>query len=263
MSARRKGYGQFCPVAKAAEVVAERWTPLVLRELLSGSRRFNELRRGVPLMSPSLLSRRLAELEDSGVIRRTAGGKGVPSQYLLTEAGEELRPIIEGLGAWGHRWVQHEVQPDDLDPSLLMWDVRRWADPRVLPEDRRTVVAFEFSEVASKHRSWWLIFERGEVDLCMKDPGHEVDLWVRSSIRGLTEVWLGLTALTRAIRDDRVELTGRRNLVRSFPKWFRLSPFAQVERPRSDRLGRQNPERDLELPNRDPDATRRGSAGEV
>ena len=226
--ARKKGYGQFCPVAKAAEVVAERWTPLILRELLSGSRRFNDLRRGVPLCSPSLLSTRLTELEDAGVLHKVRVGGG--SEYELTPAGEELRPIIEALGLWGHKHVQHEISKQDLDPTLLMWDIRRRVDPAAMPPAKRAVVRFDLSGVARNKSRWWLVFDGEDVDLCLKNPGHAVDLEVRGHVRALTETWMGHQRVSDAVRAGALELEGSTAHVRAFPKWFALSMFAGAPR---------------------------------
>lgn len=226
--ARKTGYGQFCPVARAAEIVAERWTPLVLRELLSGSRRFGELRKGVPLMSPSLLSQRLRELEDEGVIERRPTGKGNSAEYHLTPAGEALRPLIEMLGLWGLRWIQRELRRDELDPTLLMWDLRRCVDPAPLPKDRRTVVQFELLGAPAKQRRWWLVFDQGDVDLCLKHPGYDVDLEIAAPLRDLIEVWLGTIPVRRALQDGTIALEGPREMVRLFPDWFGRSTFAKL-----------------------------------
>ena len=218
-------------MAKASEVVAERWTPLVLRELLCGSQRFNDLHRGVPLMSRTLLTRRLRELEDAGVIERREGSGG--REYHLTPAGEELRPIIEQLGAWGHRWVRRDVEGEDLDPSLLMWDVRRRIDGTALP-DRRVVVRFDLRGVSRAHhaqRTWWLVLERDEVDLCLKDPGFPEDLTVDADLGALTRVWLGRLAWTEATRTGLLRTEGPRALVRAFPGWLGLSTFAGIAMP--------------------------------
>lgn len=227
-----RGYGQFCPVAKASEIVAERWTPLVLRELLCGSQRFNDLHRGVPLMSRTLLTHRLRELEDAGVVERRETSPG-GSEYHLTPAGEELRPIIEQLGAWGHRWVRRDVEGDDLDPSLLMWDVRRRIDRGALPE-RRVVVRFDLRGVPRAHgarRTWWLVLDRDEVDLCLKDPGFPVDVTVDADLTALTRVWMGRLAFAEAARAGLVRTEGARPLVRAFPGWLGLSTFATVPMP--------------------------------
>jgi DNA-binding HxlR family transcriptional regulator len=225
-----QGYGQFCPVAKASEIFAERWTPLVLRELICGSHRFNDLQRGVPLMSPSLLSHRLRALQRAGVVERRPAAVGRGWEYHLTEAGEELRPIVEQLGVWGQRWARREVEAGDLDASLLMWDIRRCVRPEGLP-DRRVVVGFTFPDAKTGLRHWWLIFHRGEIDLCLTDPGFEVDVHVTTSLRTMVELWLGDLSIGDALRRGAVTLTGRRAFVRSFPKWIGLSPLAGVERP--------------------------------
>jgi DNA-binding HxlR family transcriptional regulator len=228
-SKANRGYGQFCPVAKAAEVFAERWTPLVLRELISGSSRFSELQRGVPLMSPSLLSRRLRELEDAGVVEKRKG-RGRGFEYHLTEAGEGLRLVVLSLGEWGHRWARSEVTEEDLDAGLLMWDVRRRVDLSAAPP-AGTVVLFDISGVPRAQRRYWLFFEReDEVELCLRPPGHDVDLTVETDIRTLVDVWMGHVALKAAVRDGSLVLTGPRSLVRGFPGWFALSVFASDER---------------------------------
>jgi DNA-binding HxlR family transcriptional regulator len=225
------GYGQFCPVAKASEVLAERWTPLVVRELLCGSHRFNELQRGVPLMSRSLLAKRLRDLERAGVIERRPSADGRGSEYHLTEAGEELRPIIMGLGAWGQRWARSELSRADLDPRLLMWDMQRNIETEALPA-HRVVVRFRFTDPApGLPRVTWLILDRDQVDVCYKDPGFEVDLVVAGRLRALVAVWMGDTSMSAVIRAAELQVDGPRDLVRAFPGWLRRSIFASVERP--------------------------------
>lgn len=227
---RKKGYGQFCPVSKASEVVAERWTPLVLRELLMGSHRFNDLRRGVPLMSASLLSKRLKELEWAGIIeRREMPGEGMHGYY-LTEAGEALRPIIEALGEWGHQYVRSNFEAQDLDPSLLMWDIRRIVRSEHLPAGR-VVICFEFPDQSGGQRKWWLLKEQdgGELDLCLQDPGYEVDMTIRADLRTMTRVWLGDLEIDSALRSGDMRLDGPPALRLSFRDWIGLSPFANVE----------------------------------
>lgn len=227
---RKTVYRQFCPVAQASEIVAERWNPLVLRELLCGASRFNEIRRGVPAMSPSLLSSRLRDLEQAGVVERSPLEEGQGSEYRLTAAGEELRPVIEQLGVWGQRWAPSRLDPENLDPEVLMWDVRRRIDTSELPADR-VVVEIRFSDLSGPSSRFWLVLAPGEVDLCLKDPGHEVDLWLVAELRALTEVWLGDLAFESALRDGRIELQGPASLRRDFPSWLSLSLFAGVERP--------------------------------
>lgn len=223
-----KGYGQFCPVAKASEIIGERWTPLVLRELLCGSRHFNDLRRGVPLMSQSLLSQRLKALQRAGIIERVQ--EDGRAAYTLTRAGEELRPLIEGLGHWGQRWAPSLLEDEDLDAGLLMWDIKRNVDAGWFHE-QRTVIAFDFTDVEGCEGAYWLVGSRGEVELCMKDPGFPVDLYVTSDLRTLTSVWLGRYDVGEAVAREDIELHGDRQLATSFRSWFTLSPMAKVERP--------------------------------
>jgi DNA-binding HxlR family transcriptional regulator len=219
-------YGQFCPVAMAAEVFCSRWTALIVREMLCGSTRFNDLRRGVPRMSPTLLSKRLKELEEAGVIvTRKTKQPGV-LEYKLTEAGEELRGIVMSLGVWGQRWVESSLSLKNLDPSLLMWDMRRTISPRALP-DRRCTVKFVYPELSVGRKAWWLVVENGEVDLCAFDPGYEIDLHVRSSLRSMTAVWMGISTLKTEIEAGNIAVTGDQAVARSMQEWLCLSPFAK------------------------------------
>jgi len=221
-------YRQFCPVAKAAEIVAERWTPLVIRELLSGSHRFNELRRGVPLMSPSLLSQRLSTLEDAGIVaRHTHGDGGV--EYRLTRAGEELLPVVEALGTWGKRWIRREVNADDRDPGLLMWDIHRRLHIERFPA-RRTVLRFELTDVPPRRRFYWLVVHNQRVDICLRDPGFEVNLYIATDTRTLTAVWLGDSSLEQAMGNNTVRCHGPRASIRQLGSWLALSAFAHVDR---------------------------------
>jgi len=233
-----KGYGQFCPVAKAAEILTERWTLLVLRELLLGSRRFNDLRRGVPLMSPTLLSKRLKFLEDMGVIERRRSPSGKGWEYQPASSGKELQPVVEMLGVWGQRWVRSRLTEDELDPALLMWDIRRRVDPNQFPS-RRIVVQFEFSEVPQGKRRWWLVNDKEGVDLCVTDPGFEADLYIFTDVRTMTAVWMGDVSLKYAIESDRIDLEGAPELKRSLRSWLQLSTLAG--------LPNQNPARKVSL----------------
>lgn len=220
----RGGYGQFCPVAMASEILCSRWTVLLVRELLCGSTRFNDLRRGVPRMSPALLSKRLKELERAGVIVAAPGGRGVV-EYTLSPAGEELRPIVLGMGNWGQRWVETRLSLKNLDPSLLMWDMRRHLDPRAVPGSRRTI-QFRYPELPEGRRDWWLVVDGATVDLCSFDPGFEVDLVVMGPLRSMTAIWMGISTLRQEVEAGRLELLGDAALVRSMPRWLGLSPFA-------------------------------------
>lgn len=221
-----KGYGQFCPVAKAAEIVGERWTPLILRELICGSARFNEIHRGVPLMSPSLLSQRLKALERAGVVERREGD-GRIARYILTPAGLELKPLIEALGVWGRRWVRGQLHEDDLDPDLLMWDIQRRINLDSFPL-ARTCVRFDFAGASRGKTRWWLLGSSEGVELCLTDPGFEVDLYVTTDVRTLTRIWCGDTPLARALDEGRIEMHGPKPLRAAFPSWLRLSVFAAV-----------------------------------
>lgn len=221
-----RGYGQFCPVAIAAEVLAERWTPLVVRELLLGSVRFSDLQRGLPRMSSALLARRLRELEFAGIVERRPGARG-GSEYHLTPAGRDLFPIVEGMGLWAQRWMRHDLtRTENLDPDLLMWDIRRTMMRWTGPGDRRLVVEFHLAGALPRRQRWWLVCEPGGVDLCYKDPGFEVDLLVETSLRVLTEVWLGHVSLDRALREGRLRLEGSRQDIAAFRSWFALSLLA-------------------------------------
>ncbi len=225
------GYNQFCPVSMAAEIICSRWTLLVLRELVLGSSRFNELRRGLPSMSPALLSKRLKDLEAAGIVVHIAAEResGV-LEYRLTDAGNELRPIIEAIGVWGHRWVTTEATLENLDANLLMWDIRRNINADPMPP-RRNTIQFIFNDRPPSERNYWLIVEPGnEIDLCMVDPGFDVDLYVSTDLRTMTEIWLGYTPIGSASEDGRLVLTGNRKLAADLRMWLKLSVFARIEK---------------------------------
>lgn len=220
-------YGQFCPVAKAMELLDERWTLLVVRELLLGSAHFNDLRRGVPKMSPALLSKRLKSLTRAGVIERTEiDGR---TSYSLTECGRELAGVVDALGSWGVRWIG-ELGEQDLDPHLLMWDMRRTIPIADWPRSR-TTIAFVLDGVAPKAARWWLVVADGQADVCDFDPGHEVVGTVQTSLRTLTEIWRGDVGWARAVLDGRVALSGSADVRRAIPKWLGQSHAAAIPRP--------------------------------
>jgi DNA-binding HxlR family transcriptional regulator len=221
------GYGQFCPVAKAMELLDERWTMLVVRELLAGSTHFNDLRRGVPKMSPSLLSKRLQTLTRAGVVQRSeADGR---TFYTLTDCGRELVAVVEALGMWSVRWFSDLVDKD-LDPSVLMWDIRR-----TIPLDEwpraRTVVAFRLSGAPPKSSSWWLMVADGEAEVCDFDPGYDVAATVSTSLRALTQIWRGDQSWQRAVLDGSVSIDGTSDARRAVPSWIGQSTLAAVPRP--------------------------------
>jgi DNA-binding HxlR family transcriptional regulator len=221
------GYGQFCTVARGAEVLCEKWTPLIVRELLCGSRRFNDLHRGVPRISTSLLARRLQTLEDAGVLRRTAVGK--VWDYSLTEAGEELRPIIMGLGHWGAKWIGSRLRDDELDAGLLMWDIRRFVQLDEFPP-RPVVIQFRLPDARAREREWWLIVEDGVADLCRDDPGRELTLVVEASVRALTEIWTGDRTPTQALSSRQVRVDGSKRDAAKLWRWLGTSAFAPTRR---------------------------------
>jgi DNA-binding HxlR family transcriptional regulator len=224
-------YKQFCPVAMAAEILSTRWTVVLLRELLAGSTRFNDLRRGVPRMSPALLSQRLKELEASGILCRTPSPiEAGLFEYHLSEAGRELEPLVEAFGVWGQRWVKSELSLQHLDVSLLMWDMRRNLDPTPLPK-RRSVIHFQYPELSPSQRSWWLLVGTdAEVDLCSVDPGFDVDLYVSTDLRTMTAIWMGFDNVRNAQGAGRMMVSGDRRLAADMQAWLGLSPFAKSAR---------------------------------
>jgi DNA-binding HxlR family transcriptional regulator len=228
-----KGYGQFCPVAVAAEVFAERWTPLILRELFAGAHRFNDIRHGVPLISRTLLAQRLRELEDAGVLESQPLPSGRGREYQLTQAGKELHTVVDGLGEWGQRWGTGQFDPRNLDVGLLMWNVRRRMNAERLPAER-VVLRFDFRALPAHYkgmRTWWLIIERPDVDLCLKDPGFDVDVVVSAEAAALARVWMGHLDFAQAVRSGAVRLEGPRALVQALPGWLLLSHYVHAVRP--------------------------------
>lgn len=221
------GYGQFCPVSKAMELLDERWTMLVVRELLLGSRHFNDLRRGVPKMSPALLSKRLKSLTRAGVVERAEiDGR---TTYSLTACGKELTEVVDALGAWGVRWIS-ELGEADLDPHLLMWDIRRTVRIDEWPRPR-TTVAFHLSGVAAKASRWWLVVNDGEADVCAFDPGYEVTGTVEASLRTLTRIWRGDVTWPQALLDGSAAVSGPAEVRRAIPTWIGQSLLSAVPRP--------------------------------
>ena len=220
-------YGQYCPVAKAMEVLDERWTMLIVRELLYGSEHFNELRRGVPKMSPALLSKRLQTLVRAGVVSRSrVAGR---TRYTLTPRGHELKDIIDGLGAWGMRWIG-DLGDEDLDPHMLMWDIHRKAPIEAWPTNR-TTLAFRLSGVSPKVSSWWLVGDDGHADVCDSDPGYDITATISGSLRTLTQIWRGDVSWSRALIDGSVAIDGPSHVRRVVPAWIGQSNFAAVPRP--------------------------------
>ncbi len=218
------GYGQFCPVAKSMEILDERWTMLVIRELLAGSAHFNEIRRGVPNMSPALLAKRLRYLERVGIIERTTTGRG--TSYTLKKMGQELRPVVEGLGAWGVRWIG-DLGEGDYDPHLLFWDLRRTLPITAWPPGR-TVLAIELDDVASRVSRWWVVVAGREVDVCDYDPGYDVAGRLSTSLKVLTAVWRGDRSWPSALRAGEVVVDAPAEVERQIPDWLGQSSIAQA-----------------------------------
>ena len=222
-------YGQFCPVAKSAEILGNPWSLLIVRELLLGSNRFGLLQKGLPRISPTVLNTRLKDLEQYGVLikRRRDGQRG--HEYLLTAAGRELAAVIESLAVWGMRWTRDDMGADDLDVTFLMFDIQRRIDTAALP-DGETVLGFLFTDLDAFGR-WWLICKGADVDLCYADPGKDVDCYVSGASRDLIGVWMGDVPLPKALRSDAIQVTGERQVTRAFADWFTLSAMAKTTRP--------------------------------
>lgn len=223
----RGEYGQFCPVALASEVLAERWTLLVVRELLAGARRFNQIRRGVPRLSGTLLKQRLATLEYAGIVTHSHSADG--PHYELTRAGQALKPIVRSIGEWGQRWAR-DIDAGDLDPGWLVWSMHRRLNVAAMPPGR-TVIEIEFVDAPAASRRFWLVHCDGAVDVCIKDPGFDPALRVSTRVRTLAEVWRGLRSLRSEIRARTVTLQGATEYRRAFPQWLLLSAYAHIRRP--------------------------------
>jgi DNA-binding HxlR family transcriptional regulator len=219
------GYGRFCPVALATEVLADRWTPLIVRELLGGNTRFNEISRGLPGISRSLLAQRLRHLERSGVLERTPDGAGRGSCYVLTPAGRDLEGVICALGRWAVEWLFDEIRPHDVDPVTLIWWMHRRVEPERLPPGRAVI---EFAFTAPHRQTTWLVLDRREASVCIHHPGFEPDIVVTASTGALAEVFQGLDTWARATATGAIDVAGPPRLVRSMPSWFCWSPFAEV-----------------------------------
>ncbi|MBI3917240.1 MAG: helix-turn-helix transcriptional regulator [Betaproteobacteria bacterium] len=220
-------YGQFCPLAMAAELLCNRWTMLIVRELLEGSTSFNDLSRGVPLMSRNLLARRLKELEAAGAVACHAGPRGAKGSYRLTPAGEALGAVVKAMANWGQEWIDVEPSVRDVDARLLMWDIRRNVKP--LPEfPPRFTVHFLFPDAETIVREHWLVFDGGEVDLCYFDPGHEVHVEIEAGLRTMAIIWMGWEDLTKAQLEGRLSIRGDRKLVQRAREWLGLSKLAGI-----------------------------------
>jgi DNA-binding HxlR family transcriptional regulator len=226
----QREFGQFCPVALASEVLTQRWTLLILRELMAGATRFNDIRRGVPRISASLLKERLDTLQNAEIVEARAAPSGAGREYVLTPAGRELRPVLFSIGEWGQRWAR-DIRPEDLDPGWLVWNMHRRLNKSEMPAGR-TVIQIEFTDAPRNHRYFWIVNSDGDVEVCLKHPGHAVDVSMRASVRVLAEVWRGIRPLRPAIADGSIRLLGKTALRRAFPKWLLLSVYAPIKRKR-------------------------------
>lgn len=226
-----RSYGQYCPLAKATEIFADRWTPLILREMLYGSSHFNELERGLPGISRSLLSERLRRLEGARVVERTVAAKGRGTEYRLTPAGQQLKEVVDALGRWGARWAFRDPEPEELDPALLLWWMRRRVQRARLPRER-LVVEIDFR--GQRTGTYWLVMHPGEVSVCLQHPGLAIDLRVTADIAACYRVLFRRLTLAEALRAGLIELDGPRPLVRGFSTWWDWYPVprpAQVSPP--------------------------------
>lgn len=224
-------YGQFCPVAKSAEILGNTWSLLIVRELLMGSTRFSRLQKGMPRISPTVLNTRLKELEAHGVItkRPITGQRGF--EYHLTPAGKELGPVIESLVVWGMRWARDELRSDEMDVAFLMFDVERNIVTEELPGGE-SVLCFQFSDLA-EYKKWWIVCDGNSRDLCYEDPGKDVSAYVTTTSHDLVGVWMGDIPLTEAMSDERIAVFGDSLICKRFRNWFPLSSAAQIPRPES------------------------------
>jgi DNA-binding HxlR family transcriptional regulator len=221
-----RSYAQYCPVAKGTEVLGDRWTLLIVRELLGGASGFNELQRGLPGISRSVLADRMRALERAEVIERRTGPKGRTLEYRLSHAGRDLEPVVQAIGEWGATWSFTEPRPEELDPYLLIVWMARHVDRERLPPDR-TVIRFDFRD---PKRRYWMVLEPSEVSVCLQHPGFDVDLEVDVDTATLYRVYLGRASLGDALRAGQLAMTGPRALQRGFDQWFTWSAFAPASR---------------------------------
>lgn len=223
-----RNYGQYCPVARAAEILADRWTVLIIRELLADITRFNDLERGLPGVSRSLLAERLRRLVDVGVLERQVASRGMSVEYRLTTAGQDLQQLIDILGSWGARWAFGDPRPNELDPIILLWWMRRRVNLDRIPRPR-IVIEFEFPGDPPKCY-YWLVIEPTGASVCLQNPNFDVDVLVTADLAAFYRLWLGRTTFAAAVRQGEVRLDGTPADIRSFPHWFTWSPMADTVR---------------------------------
>jgi len=228
-----RGYGQYCPLALATEILGQRWTILVISRLFDGCTQFNEIHRGLPRISPSQLSKRLGDLEHAGIIQRKKLKHQNGHSYHLTESGEDLEDIIMQIAVWGQQWARDMIV-DDLDPAFLAWSMHLRMDSAAMPPGR-TVIEFEFSGAPTDCRRFWLMKVDDKIEMCLKHPGFETDLWVAAELRNFVEAWRGIRDFRREILARRIRLTGPTALKKGFPNWLMLSALAPYQRRRPGR----------------------------
>lgn len=221
-------FGQFCPIALASEVLAQKWMLLVLRELNAGATRFNEIRRGIPRISATLLKQRLDQLEHAGIVERRQQAAGAPEAYFLTEAGRDLKEVLGAIGHWGQRWAR-EIEDADLDPGWLVWAMHRRLDTSAMPQGQ-TVIEVHFTDAPANHRLFWFVCRHPEVEVCVKRPGFDVDVGIKTKVRCLAEIWRGIRPLQPAIASGDMQVEAPAALARAFPSWLMLSAFAGTKR---------------------------------
>lgn len=225
-------YGSYCPVAMASEVVADRWTPLIIRELVLGNTRFNDIARGLPGISRSLLVQRLRHLEKTGVVETWPAPTGRGSEYHLTPAGRDLERVIDSLGRWAVEWLFEDFRPHDVLPTTLMWWMHRRIDPARFPP-HRTVI--EFRHTAPDPQTIWLVLDRGQASVCLQQPGFETDVVAAATTAAFAEVFQGYQRWSEAVDAGRIDVAGPPLLAAALPTWFLWSPWAEVTRERADR----------------------------
>ena len=228
-----KSYGQFCPVAKAAELFCERWTPLIVRDLAAGSTRFSQIHRGVPLMSPTLLVHRLKQLEAEGILERRPLSSGRGYSYHLTPAGQEFVPVVEALGVWGQRWSRRRLAENEIDLGLLVWALERSVNPEAF-ERQRAVIRIEFTDRPTGEKFWWFVNENGACELCLRDPGYEIDLYLACTLADMIYIVRGDLPLGRAMESERLEVLGPAADRDRLGAWLNLGPVTMVRSRRSD-----------------------------
>lgn len=221
-------YGQYCPVAKALEILGDRWTLLMVRDLLTGTRHFNDLERGLPGISRALLAERLRRLQRMGLVEKVRRPNDRRcTAYYLTDAGEELKMVIDSLLEWGARWAFEEPDEDELDPLLLMWWIRNNVRVKQLPS-QRVVVRFDFT--GAKEESFWLVLTMEDVSICLTDPGFELNVLVTADLAAFFQIWLGRLSLSDARKSGQVTIDAIPALVKAFPTWFAYSAAAPTVR---------------------------------